>query len=1025
MNFNKIKEITYHSTRIRWYKSSVTGLQFVLISVPGPICYLDAVVRTEMESDAYDTPHYGLPHTLEHLVFMGSDSYPYKGILDQIANRCFSHGTNAYTSIDETVYTVSCGGSEGFLRLLPVYMDHILNATISDEAFITEVHHINDEGEDAGVVYCEMQGCENTAGNVAYHKHIETLYENTSYASNTGGHVAQLRRLTVDKVRSFHNKYYRPDNCCAILTGDISEKDAFQSMNIVEENLIKHSKTCETLPSFQKPFSNPIPPIIESKTSVVEFPANDEEGGAYVYLGWRLEKWEDFLTHDAIYTLWNYLCESSISPVKKEFIETENPLAGSAEGHIMPYREASHCLLFSDVTPENSDTIAPKFFELVNRILEEGIDMERMAQVLKKRKISELAYMEESPHSYFTDSIQSFFLYSDSMDLLENRIDEIKRFSELEKKDKSYWEELMKKYIINRPVVITICKPSVTKGEEIAKEEEQRLEKQKDEFGEEQIKKFGDILKNAEKVNSTPIPIEILNNFPIPKVDKIPQLPVAAANLFDNSTYVIANENEIKKQLEEKILRNGDNIPVKIQFNHFESAFINVHCFMDTSELPDYLRQYVELYLEAVFDCPILRDDVLIPHEEVVKQFNNIVVSHSNACGMSGGNFVAGDFSQLLKMDLKFEKENYELMIKWLSEFLFKTVFTVERLKISASKLIVDTARVKRSPTSMGSSVVNILSFDKNRSNRNVTNVYKQTEFLENILKRLENDPETVVSEMNQFRDHITDANRLRIHVFGNIFSQKDVVNPWKSIFLVDGKEKVTQLQKLTFDRELLLDSVLKDGNKTSVALGLRSTDSGFLTQIAPGITNFNDPDRSTLLVVIELLSCLEGPLWTNIRGKGLAYGYNIRNAVSNGLVYFSLHRSGNLPSAYEESYKIVNEYKDGIRVITKESLEAAKAGVIYQLLKRQSSTEIAAICSFLFTLQNSPQNMNATQLKQCEGVDSEQAIEILKKYIVPLFDSEKSISVIISNPSKLESLCKDFSSFRNYEIKAFEEIML
>jgi len=30
----------------------------------------------------------GLPHTLEHLVFMGSKKYPYKGVLDVIANRC-------------------------------------------------------------------------------------------------------------------------------------------------------------------------------------------------------------------------------------------------------------------------------------------------------------------------------------------------------------------------------------------------------------------------------------------------------------------------------------------------------------------------------------------------------------------------------------------------------------------------------------------------------------------------------------------------------------------------------------------------------------------------------------------------------------------------------------------------------------------------------------------------------------------------------------------------------------------------
>lgn len=39
----------------------------------------------------------GLPHTLEHLIFLGSEQYPYKGVLDLVANRCLASGTNAWT----------------------------------------------------------------------------------------------------------------------------------------------------------------------------------------------------------------------------------------------------------------------------------------------------------------------------------------------------------------------------------------------------------------------------------------------------------------------------------------------------------------------------------------------------------------------------------------------------------------------------------------------------------------------------------------------------------------------------------------------------------------------------------------------------------------------------------------------------------------------------------------------------------------------------------------------------------------
>src|SRR6266498_3498958 len=78
-------------------------------------------------------------------------------MLDTLANRTFAHGTNAWTATDHTCYTIQSAGSQGFLSLLPIYVDHILYPTLTDSGCYTEVHHINGKGEDAGVVYSEMQ----------------------------------------------------------------------------------------------------------------------------------------------------------------------------------------------------------------------------------------------------------------------------------------------------------------------------------------------------------------------------------------------------------------------------------------------------------------------------------------------------------------------------------------------------------------------------------------------------------------------------------------------------------------------------------------------------------------------------------------------------------------------------------------------------------------------------------------------------------------------------------------------------
>lgn len=49
-------------------------------------------------TEAFDDD--GIPHTLEHLIFLGSEDYPFKGVLDLLANRCLASGTNAWTGND-------------------------------------------------------------------------------------------------------------------------------------------------------------------------------------------------------------------------------------------------------------------------------------------------------------------------------------------------------------------------------------------------------------------------------------------------------------------------------------------------------------------------------------------------------------------------------------------------------------------------------------------------------------------------------------------------------------------------------------------------------------------------------------------------------------------------------------------------------------------------------------------------------------------------------------------------------------
>ena len=75
------------------------------------------------------------------------------------------------------------------------------------------MHHVNGEGEDAGVVYCEMQGRENTAEELSAFLLARHMYPgHCGYKSNTGGKMSNLRdSCSNEKVEVLclpHDKYH-------------------------------------------------------------------------------------------------------------------------------------------------------------------------------------------------------------------------------------------------------------------------------------------------------------------------------------------------------------------------------------------------------------------------------------------------------------------------------------------------------------------------------------------------------------------------------------------------------------------------------------------------------------------------------------------------------------------------------------------------------------------------------------------------------------------------------------------------
>ena len=310
-------DVDYAPARISKWRSTATGLQLTYINQPLPIVNGYFAVATEIPDDS------GCPHTLEHLVFMGLQKYPYKGLLDSLGNRFFS-STNAWTSVDQTVYTLTTAGWEGFKTLLPIYLDHLFHPTLTDEACLTEVYHIDGKGKEKGVVFSEMQGIEPQGWFLSYLNLQKTLYaENSGYSSETGGLMSELRHLTNDQIRQFHKAMYRPDNLCVVITGCVDEDELLRIMTQFDAQLPLLSEQAQKRPFVDSPRDLP---LRETIVKTVEFP-DEDESMAELVIGWIGPESDKTLENVAVDMVGSYLTDSPISLFNKHLVEINDPLA--------------------------------------------------------------------------------------------------------------------------------------------------------------------------------------------------------------------------------------------------------------------------------------------------------------------------------------------------------------------------------------------------------------------------------------------------------------------------------------------------------------------------------------------------------------------------------------------------------------------------------------------------------------------------------------------------------------------------
>lgn len=974
------------------YVSEKTGITVIIADVEGPVVNGFFCLATEAHDDD------GLPHTLEHLIFLGSERYPYKGILDLLANRCMAHGTNAWTDTDHTCYTIYTAGATGMLTLLPIYIDHILRPTLTDEGFVTEVHHVDGEGDDAGAVYCEMQGRENSASSRCEYNLLKAMYPNSGYSSETGGIMKNLRSSTSNtKVRAYHKKFYRPENLTIILTGQIKASDVFKALEIVESDILAKREN-EMEEDWVKPWQT-VPPPPNYGVRSIEWPADTEDCGQVLF-GWRgplLHAASSIKELTSCAILLRYLCETATAPLQRCLVEREDALAGDVSFNLVENLAPMIKIELENVPLKKMVAARDEAKACLARLRsgEEFIEMDRMHRLLRKQLRESISMLESDPHHTVAFQCIGDALYSMSEQDFITRLNPQIHLRQLLLESVEYWWGMLRKYFTDE-MVIVMGKPSIDLQTRMAEEERRRITNQREYLGEAGLAERAKILKQAMEFNERPPPPGTLSAVPVP----------SCTNLSFHNLQTWATDDEQCPHFDLSA------VPMYARVHSLKTNFVYINLLLDMTKTDQMTRQWLPVIMNSLGECPVYRGNTLIRHEEVVSTTERLTVVFKSGIGVSSTDtFTAGAFGNFVRLETRCEPQDYEELVQHLFEILYCAQISKERLLVFAQRLINEVAQVRRS----GQKMVRDILFDSlysNDSNAHWCTVLRQYKFLKKLISILKEGGNLADEALNQAKEAFNNIrSRPWLHIATDFDRHNISAEPWRRFDF----GKLLERPRLYWDAELL------SGWGGGFVVGVGGLESSYLSQLSAGPQGFELPVSAPLLVALNYFTQLEGPLWRLIRGCGLSYGYGIRMKQNEGCLLFSLYKASNIVGAYFKAKYILEEYLSGGE-FEEDLLMSAKSTVVFEVVEQEKCPADVVEQSLLNYYKRVDDHYNRDLVCAVSGVTANDAKVAAAKWLPALLKLQQSKVAVVCHPSKVASTQAAFQKI-NVTIDAFESM--
>lgn len=220
----------------------LTALRLQHIKCGSDYLHIDRKDTNNVFSVAFrTTPKHsnGLPHILEHTTLCGSKKYPCRDPFFKMLNRSMANFMNAMTAPDYTFYPFCTENQSDYYNLMSVYLDAVFNPMLRESDFRQEGWRLEHKDVDdktspieiKGVVYNEMKGVYSDNQQIYNEHFLNHILPSNTYGVNSGGDPNIIPSLTYPDLVAFHNRYYHPSNSRFYSYGNFNLENHLQFLN--------------------------------------------------------------------------------------------------------------------------------------------------------------------------------------------------------------------------------------------------------------------------------------------------------------------------------------------------------------------------------------------------------------------------------------------------------------------------------------------------------------------------------------------------------------------------------------------------------------------------------------------------------------------------------------------------------------------------------------------------------------------------------------------------------------------------